>query len=365
MGLSDLRLALVGPVPPPAGGMAGQTRQLADLLAGEGAQVELVATNAPYRPRWVGRLRGVRALFRLFPYAARLWRAAGRASVVHVMANSGWSFHLFATPAVWIARARGAPVIVNYRGGEAAAFLARSHGLVRATLDRASVLVVPSPFLENVFARHGIKSSVVANIVDLERFRPSAEAPASRREHILVARNLEPIYGIDLALRAFARVREAIPGATMTVAGTGPELPRLRALCAELGVEGAVDFCGRLERDAIAERLRVSRVALNPSRVDNMPNSILEAMASRVPVVSTPAGGVPFIVRDGVTGLLVAPDPEAMAAGIVRVLRDDDLARRLSDAAYADVQQYAWPRVRPRWLEVYASACAPRNAWAA
>lgn len=90
MKFSDLRIVLVGPLPPPAGGMANQTRQLGELLRQEGAQVEVVQVNAPYRPAWAEKLKGVRALFRLAPYVAHLWRAAGRANLMHVMANSGW-----------------------------------------------------------------------------------------------------------------------------------------------------------------------------------------------------------------------------------------------------------------------------------
>jgi glycosyltransferase involved in cell wall biosynthesis len=355
MTLAGLRIALVGPLPPPAGGMAGQTQQLALLLTAEGAHVELVQTNAAYRPAFVGRLRGVRALFRLLPYLGRLWAAAGRADVVHVMANSGWSWHLVAAPAVWIARARRAPAIVNYRGGEAATFLARSAALVRATVARAHALVVPSGFLDAVFARHGMRAQVIANIVDLDRFRPRSEAGAPL--NVLVARNLEALYDVATALRAFARVHAVLPAATMTVAGEGPERENLLRLRDELGLADAVELCGRLDRDAIAQRYRMAGVLLNPSRVDNMPNSVLEAMAARVPIVSTNVGGVPYILRDQVTALLVAPgEPAPMAEALIAVLRDAALGQRLSAAAYADVQQYAWPRVRQRWIDAYAAA---------
>ena len=131
-----LRVGLVGPLPPPSGGMANQTLQLTRLLREEGLQVDVVQVNPPYRPAWAERVRGVRAVFRLLPYLLRLWRCAGQCDLLHVMANSGWSWHLFAVPAIWIGRWRGAPVLVNYRGGEAEAFFARSLRWVRPSMAR-------------------------------------------------------------------------------------------------------------------------------------------------------------------------------------------------------------------------------------
>ena len=356
MNLDGLRIALVGPLPPPEGGMANQTQQLGELLRREGAQVTVIRVNAPYRPAFVGKLRGMRAVFRLVPYVARLWQVGSRVDVYHVMANSGWSWHLFAAPAVWIARLRGVPVVVNYRGGEAESFLRRSSVSLRATLHRASLLAVPSGFLEQVFGSWGIESDVVPNIVDTERFRPAAAPSDETRPRLVVARNLERIYDIDTALRAFAIILRHLPGATLAVAGSGPEEPHLRSLAEELGVAHAVEFRGRLDRDAMAELYRSASVVLNPSRVDNMPNSVLEAMASGAPLVTTNVGGIPYIVRDGVTALLVAAgDHVGMAAAARRVLSDPRLADRLRAAALTDVQQYTWARIRERWSDVYRS----------
>jgi glycosyltransferase involved in cell wall biosynthesis len=354
--LERLTIGLVGPVPPPAGGMAMQTAQLRELLTHEGADVLLVPVNPPYRPRWVEGVQGVRALFRLLPYLGALWRASARTDILHVMANSGWSWHLFAAPAIWIARLRGTPVVVNYRGGDAEAFLASSAALVRASARRAAVVAVPSRFLQRIFEAHGIPTEIVANIVDLQRFRAAPERQGCT-PHVVVTRNLEAIYDIGTALRAFAKVLTVIPDATMTVAGSGPEHANLVALAAELGIGERVAFTGRLDRDQVAELYCSASVAANPSRIDNMPNSVLEAMACGLPVVSTDAGGVPFILRDGETGLLVKPgDYVAMAAAITAVLSDHTLSERLRRNALIEVQQYAWPRVRERWLAVYREA---------
>ncbi|QID19853.1 glycosyltransferase family 4 protein [Nitrogeniibacter mangrovi] len=357
MGFDGLRIALVGPLPPPAGGMANQTRQLAELLSSEGARVELVQTNAPYRPAWAGRMRGLRALFRLVPYLVRLWTSFGRADVAHVMANSGWSWHLFAAPAIWVARLRGVPVVVNYRGGEAESFLERSANAVSRTMARADALVVPSGFLAGIFDRFGMTSRIVPNIIDAARFRP-ADAARVRGHHIVIARNLESIYGIDVALRAFARVRGRVPEAWLSIAGSGPQADALRDLTNALALADVVRFTGRLDRDEMAALYRSADVSLNPSHVDNMPNSVLESMACGVPVVSTRVGGVPFIVEDGRTGLLVPPgDDEAMANAIVDVLTDPALHQSLSVAGIDEVRRYEWPQVRAQWLSVYRSVC--------
>ncbi len=349
----QLHIGLVGPLPPPFGGMANQTRQLAELLRGEGLTVSLVQTNAGYRPNWISRLPFIRAIFRLVPYVFALWNLSGRCSLLHIMANSGWSWHLFAAPAIWIGKLRRIPVIVNYRGGEAASFLANSTKIVGPSMRQAAALVVPSGFLKAVFASFDMAAVIVPNIVDIERFN---NPPPHRnlRRHLLVARNLEPIYDNETAIRAFLAVHRKYPDATLTIAGSGPLAESLRSLANTLGLAYAIKFSGRLDRDAMAKAYREADIAINPSLVDNMPNSILEAMASGIPVVSTNVGGVPFIVHDQDTALLVPPkSPDAMANAILRLIEDAALSEKLVDNGLAEVEKYTWQRVWPVLAAVY------------
>ena len=351
----QISIGLVGPLPPPSGGMANQTRQLARLLADAAISVEIVQVNARYRPHWIGSVRGVRAVFRLVPYLRHLWRCAGRADLFHVMANSGWAWHLCAAPAVWIARLRGVPVVVNYRGGEAEQFLRRQVAWVRPTLRRAFAIVVPSGFLQDVFGQFEIAAEIVPNIVDLSRFHPGPPRAASH--NIIVTRNLEDIYDIPTALRAFAVIRSAYPDATLTVAGSGPRLDALQQLAQTLGVADGVRFTGRIDNEHITELYRNADLMLNPSTADNMPISLLEAMASAVPIVTTNVGGIPHLVTDARNALLVAPgDPSGMAAAAIRVFAEEGLARRLVEAGAESAAGYTWAQVRPRLFGVYARA---------
>lgn len=358
-GFTGRRVVLVGPVPPPDGGMANQTAQLARLLQQEGADVRIVAVNAPYRPAWIGRVPLLRAFARLLPYLATLRRETADVDVVHVMANSGWSWHLGAAPAVWIASGRHVPVVVNYRGGGAGEFFQKAMTWVRPTLRRCAAIVVPSPFLQRVFEAHGFHAAVVPNIVDLTRFHPADGARSADRgaPHLVVTRHLEPIYDNATAIAALGRLRAHYPGATLTIAGAGPERERLLALARNAALSDAVTFTGRLDNDQVAALYRRADVAINPSLVDNMPISVLEALASGVPVVSTNVGGVPDLVRDGVTARLVPPREPASIAGAVREILENDTRREeLIRAGLELARRFSWERVREEWAAVYERA---------
>ena len=353
------RVCLVGPLPPPSGGMANQCEQLLRLMTQDGVAMTLVRSNAPYQPEWVGRLPLLRALFRLLPFIWQLWRGIGRADVVHIFANSGWSWHLIAAPALAIARWRGVGAIVNYRGGHADAFFGAAPPGVLHALASARLRVTPSAYLLRVFARHGLEAEIIPNIVDLSRFRYAPRREFGSAPHLIVTRNLEDIYDIPTALRAFAKVRQAFADARLTVAGTGPQRVVLERMAAALNLTGCVDFCGRIDNQQIPALYASADGMFNPSTVDNMPISLLEAMACGVPFVSTDAGGIPDLVDSGRTGWLVpVGDDTAMAERMIALLNNPTERLRMCEAARQHVAAFAWPEVRDQWLRAYRRVAA-------
>lgn len=349
--LQGLRIALVGPIPPPAGGMANQTRQLQQLLTQDGASVQLIAVNAPYRPAIVGRIPGVRALFRLVPYMIRLYQAAGRAQLLHVMANSGWSWHLFAAPAIWLAWLRDTPVIINYRGGHAESFFANSWRSVQFSLRRASKVLVPSAFLQQVFASYQQSSAIVANILQHKVFYP-AQTPRALSDgeitapHCIITRNLEAIYDVATTISAFALLQRQYPAARLTIAGSGPLLSTLQQQSRQLGLDHAITFSGRLSPEQMADLYRRADIMFNSSLVDNSPNSVIEAMACAVPVISTNVGGICHLVTDEHDALLCAPgDHQAMYNQAVRVLHSAELRSKLVQNGLQNSQRFHWDAV--------------------
>lgn len=354
---SRIHVGLIAPAPPPFGGMANQARQLHALLEAEGLSVTLVQTNAPYRPEFIGKFRGVRAIFRLIPYLLRLWDTAGKVDLFHIFANSGWSWQLFTMPAVWIARLRKTPVVINYRGGEAQNYLAKSIRWVRPTLNAADAIVVPSGYLKQVFRAYGIETNIIPNNVDTQRFKPCPQRLKRYQSepHLVVTRNLETIYDIQTAIHAVSILAKTVSGIMLSIAGDGPQREELQGLVKQLGLENVVKFTGKLTPEQISDLYYDADIMLNPTTVDNMPGSILESMACGIPVVTTDVGGIPFIAEDERTALFVnVSDATAMAAQVERLLRDAPLFTLLVENGKKEVQSYTWPVVKHKWLNKYA-----------
>jgi len=334
------------------GGQGVQASLLIRELREEGYPVVFLPIDPsfPAAARWLRRLPGARTLLNQALYLPSLF-ALRKAHVVHVFSASYWSFLISPVPAMLAARALGKRVVLNYHSGEAEDHLARCGKATHRLLRLADEIVVPSEFLREVFARHGYRVRVIPNVVDLSRFRFRERLPL--RPRLLSTRNLEPHYGVDLTLRAFSVLEGRFPEATLTIAGTGSQESALRNLATELG-DGRIRFAGRIEPQDMSRLYDEHDIFVNSSLVDNQPLSILEAFAAGTPVVTTAAGGIPLMVRDGETGLLLSKrDPEAMATAVGALLEDPALARRIARRALEQATAHAWPRVRDRWAAVY------------
>ncbi|WP_407691110.1 glycosyltransferase [Rubrobacter marinus] len=146
----------------------------------------------------------------------------------------------------------------------------------------------------------------------------------------MIAR-LQPEKGVASFLKAAASVAEELPAARFVVVGDGPMREELHALAGRLGVRDRVLFLGfRPDAQALLGLLDVVAV---PSVSEGTPLVVLEAMAAGVPVVASSVGGIPDQIRPGSEGILVPPgDPRALGDGLLEVLRDPELARRMGEA---------------------------------
>jgi glycosyltransferase involved in cell wall biosynthesis len=182
---------------------------------------------------------------------------------------------------------------------------------------------------------------------------PAEPAPAPADGPILCVARLIPKKGVDTLIRALALLADERPGLRLELIGTGRVEGELRALAGELGVESRIAFRGAKSQQAVHEAYErcsvvalACRVAENGDR-DGLPVVLLEALARALPVVTTAVAGIPEVVKDRVTGLLVPPDdPQALARGLGELLDDRELARRLGASGRQLVRQTRSPAAR-------------------
>jgi glycosyltransferase involved in cell wall biosynthesis len=162
--------------------------------------------------------------------------------------------------------------------------------------------------------------------------------------------------GLDLGLEALAGLKD-LPW-DWSIAGDGPQTAALRERVKQLGLEDRVRFLGWQERDQLAARYREANLFLFPSRHEGMPNALLEAMASGLPVVATRVAGNEELVQDGVTGTLVkAEDIPALKESLRQLIGDPDLRKRMGAAAHQRVERkYTWESAADEYLKLLQRA---------
>lgn len=202
------------------------------------------------------------------------------------------------------------------------------------------------------------KVQVIWNGIDLERFRPSYPTSGPVRRAIHVARIMDPPKDHGTLLRAVRRVVDAVPDFTLDIVGDGPHRTQTEALCRELGLERQVRFLGF--RSDIHALLTQCDVFLLSTTTEGLSITLLEAMASGLPVVTTNVGGNPEVVAEGETGLLVpAGSPREMADAILALVRDPERARAYGAAGRKRVEaHFDLRKTVERYCELYETLSA-------
>lgn len=312
-------------------------------------------SNTPVHPWWPARV--ARLVRRLQPDVINLHAPVpGLADVTAFTA--GRTPLVLTYHAGSLAKGIGGPVDALLRGYE--------RHLLPRVFERCTELIAVSPVS---LAFHTGRATLVPPGVDVATFHPGHPSPGSpsRGPRILFAGRLERTSrwkGVHVLLEALPRVLGQLPEARLDVAGDGDALPGLRAQAVRLGVAHAVTWWGRLSRHELAGRYREAGVTVLPSltEAESFGMTLVEAMASGCPVVGSRVGGIPYVVRDGVDGVLAEPgDPGSLATAILQVLGDPAAAARMGRAGReAATTRWDWAHERDITLEVLTRAAGAR-----
>ena len=353
-----LRVLIVAPSFGILGGQSVQAARLLERLRNEpGMEVGFLPINPrlPLGLHHLQRIKYVRTLVTSIAYVLSLLLRVYKYHVIHVFSASYFSFVLAPTPAILIGKLYRRKVLLNYHSGEAEDHLRRWRRTAIPTIRLVDSIVVPSEYLVRVFASYGLSATAIYNLIDTSKFRFRERTPL--RPVFLSNRNLESHYGVDRVLRAFAIIQEQLPDASLTIAGDGSQRRALETLAQDLNVRNTT-FIGQVDPSAIAGVYDAADVFLNGSEIDNQPLSILEAFSCGLPVVTTNAGGIPDIVDDGRTGMVVARgDYAEIAKRALALLNDPALTKQIVHQAKQECAKYSWEAVRNAWIAAYYCVC--------
>lgn len=348
------RLMIVGPLPPPIGGVETFTQAVLESPVLGALEVAHCDTTKRRAKSSQGRFDALNFAWALAHFV-RLLRDAGRfrPDVVLVPVAGTWSGVLRDLALAALARRTGALVLGHQHAGDIRDVLAKggwAGRVVRAGFSQFdSMLVLGEPW-RALFERWGLACPIAICPSTLRRevfehgasFRRTVRRDGPAR--VLYVGQVGRRKGVHDLLRAVRRLLDEGLAIELTVVGPSQlegELEAARALAAELKLDGPVRFTGALTGEALYERFRVHDLFALPSYNEGIPAVLYEAGAFELPVVTTPVGAIESLVRDGENGFLVAPgDVDALADRLRRLAADHDLRARLGARLKRDVDSF-------------------------
>lgn len=353
---------------PTVGGAEILLHELAQSLTERGHDVTLWA------PTVRGRNNRVATRYRLHRYARPSSKRFGVRQTLPRLLLETWRrrpqvLHCHgAYPAGFVGaafkRLTGTPLVIRPHGSDIlpGEWIDRDPRLaerMRRALLAADAVVAQGGFLAERLRDLGVTSGRLRIVHNGVRLPEGEPAPLPREPSLLAMGSLAPKKGFDVLLHAFRLIRQRVPEARLTLAGEGPEGPRLLALASSLGIADAVAFPGVVSGEAKAALFARARVFVSSSRREPFANANLEAMAAGRPIVATRVGGNLEMVEEEVGGLLVEPeDPEGLAKALLRLLEDRTRAEAMGRAARRRAEVFSWDGMLHGYETLYAELAA-------
>jgi glycosyltransferase involved in cell wall biosynthesis len=248
------------------------------------------------------------------------------------------------------ARLARRPFVLLYYGGTLESEFAKAPWAYRTLFRSADAIVVASGFLGGVIGKIGFDTVEIRHIVFPDAWRSRVRSAVEPR--LLSVRGFHPMYNPMMVLRAFARVHAERPDATLTMVGRG----RLRNEVEEEARKAQLPVTFLTEVADLTGIFESHDMFLNASDFDNQPVCLIESMLTGMPIVTSDAGGIPYMMKNGEAGYLVPRgDDEGMAKAALRLLEDPSTVEAMSNRGMQLARAYQWSELGPQWADLLGS----------
>jgi glycosyltransferase involved in cell wall biosynthesis len=306
----------------------------------------------------------------LFFGTIAVWRLCRREKFDIIHVHWPLPHYLFGAAA---AKACGAPVVISFHGAELMAVRHKFRFLrpfLRLAISRAQRVTANSTHTVRAIQEiHNRPVDIIPfGATVSENTAPTPAAPTAEK-HILFVGRLVERKGVRYLIEAAKKLTPNYP-VVIDIVGTGPELPKLKKLTAELGLDGVVRFHGQISSAELQSHYARADIFVLPAVIDSKGDTeglgvvLIEALTFQKPVVASAVGGITDIIHHEKTGLAVPPaDSQALARAIARLLDEPELARTLARQGYLHIQQnYSWQAIINRLIQLYQELAQTKSA---
>ena len=242
--------------------------------------------------------------------------------------------------------------VPSLNGGNLPNRLERNPFLCKLIFANSFKNISPSVYLLESFKNYGYNNVIfIPNTIEMEKYKYFERT--DRSVNLLWVRSFSQIYNPTMAIHVLKLLKDEGYEASLCMVGPDSDgsLTVVKELAKSLNL--SVDFTGKLEKEKWIELSVKHNIFINTTNFDNMPVSVIEAMALGLPIVSTNVGGIPYLIENGADGILVEPNnPQMMAAAIMNIMKDSMLRKQLASNAREKVEQFDWDIVKKQWFEV-------------
>ncbi len=258
----------------------------------------------------------------------------------------------------------GIPYIVSLRGADVPGYSERFAGLyvflrplIRNIWKHAARVIANSKGLRLLALQTNTRQRIdmIPNGIDTTEFKPDATREVDGIFRILCVSRITPRKGIRYLIEGFDLLKKRDPSKMeLWIIGEGDESPELRKLVQDLGLHQSVKFFGRMAHEKLTSFYGLADVFVLPSLNEGMSNTMLEALASGLPIVATVTGGTEELVSDGENGLYIEKEsPADIALKLEIILTDEGLRKKMGEASRVRAEQMSWGSVAKQYVELY------------
>ena len=235
-------------------------------------------------------------------------------------------------------------------GGNLPERITLSPKLAKQYFGKSIMNIAVSGYLQHAVLAKGWQCIVIPNAITSSQYPFKLRTVAKPK--LLWVRSFHMVYNPQMAIQVLYELRKTFREATLTMVGPDKDesLTNCKKLVASLGLQDYVVFTGRLSQREWTQLAAAHDIFINTTTADNLPVSVIEAMALGMIVISTNVGGVPFLIEDGKNGLLVEMNNvENMVTQIVNICKDEPLAQKLSANAFTSSKEYDEAIIVSKW----------------